>query len=147
MLFGKIDHARTIGVVGDVGCRIRSQPLAGREEAADRATFWLLVAGLAWTPFWYGSNDLPAWGVNAVIFPALAVVYETSRLIRGQPHPVGIRTLRAPAALFAGVVVWILLQGATWMPSALTAPIWGMAADALAQPLETSISVDRKSVV
>jgi len=143
MLFGKIGHARTIGAVGNVDSRVRSQPLAGREEAADRATFCLLVAGLAWTPFWYGSNDLPAWGVNAVVFPVLAVAYETSRLIRGRPHPVGIGTLRIPAALFAGVIVWIWLQGATWTPAVLAHPIWGMAADALARPLEASISVNR----
>src|ERR1700674_3693464 len=37
----------------------------------DRATFWVFIAGLAWTPFWYGSNDLVAWGINAVLFPGL----------------------------------------------------------------------------
>src|SRR5262249_38892370 len=143
MLFGKIGHARTIGAVGNVDSRVRSQPLAGREEAADRATFCLLVAGLAWTPFWYGSHDLPAWGVNAVVFPVLAGGLGKSGLIRGRPHPVGIGTLRIPAALFAGVIVWIWLQGATWTPAVLAHPIWGMAADALARPLEASISVNR----
>src|SRR5215472_10805788 len=71
-------------------------------EAIERpALFWLLVAGLAWVPLWYGSNDLIAWGVNAILFPGLAALYELSLLARGDGHPIGIRRLAVPAALFA----------------------------------------------
>ena len=40
--------------------------------------FGLLVAGLAWVPFWFGSDGLIAWGINATIFPGLAALYELS---------------------------------------------------------------------
>ena len=43
-----------------------------RGVIVDRALLWVFVAGLAWCPFWFGSNVLLAWGVNAVLFPGLA---------------------------------------------------------------------------
>ncbi len=104
---------------------------------------WGLIAGLAWAPFWYGSNDLIAWGINAVLFPGLAIAYEVSILVRGKKHPVGIKTIAISAGLFAGVLTWVWLQTATWVPSTLVHPIWGMAAEALEKPVAGSISVNR----
>jgi hypothetical protein len=43
-----------------------------RRETIEWTIFWAFIAALAWTPFWYGSNDLVAWGANAVLFPGLA---------------------------------------------------------------------------
>src|SRR5262245_32396092 len=83
-------------------------------SVVDRVFLWALIAGLAWCPFWFGSNVLLAWGVNAVLFPGLLVIYELSLLIRGERHPVGIRHIKVSAALFAAVVLWILIQNATW---------------------------------
>jgi hypothetical protein len=114
-----------------------------RKEPIEQAIFWVLIAGLAWVPFWYGSNDLVAWGINAVMFPGLAAVYEISILARGDRHPIGIKNFAVSAALFAAVVVWILLQNATWIPATLMHPIWNMASDTLEKPLEGSISVNR----
>src|SRR5215470_9831062 len=111
---------------------------------ADRALLWVFIAGLAWCPFWFGSNGLLAWGVNAILFPGLVVAYELSLLIRSERHPVAIKQIKAPAALFAAVVLWILIQNATWTPDWLHHPIWQMAADALQRPIEGSISVDRE---
>src|SRR6266851_422072 len=113
-------------------------------EAIERpALFWLLVAGLAWVPLWYGSNDLIAWGVNAVLFPGLAILYELSLLLRGDGHPIGIRRIAVPAALFAAVVAFIGAQNLTFAPMPPLHPIWGMAADVLERPLPASVSVDR----
>jgi len=109
----------------------------------DEVLFWAFIAGLAWAPFWFGSNDLIAWGINAVLFPSLAVIYEVSILIRGKRHPLSIKQLGLPAALFVAVVLWIGFQNATWTPSFLHHPIWGMAADALDRPVAGSISVNR----
>ena len=114
-----------------------------RSDAIEGAIFWTFIAGLAGTPFWYGSNVLIAWGVSAVLFPGLAMIYEVALLIRGESHPVGIKALRIPAALFAAVVIWIVVQNATWTPPSWHHPIWGMAADALEKPIEGSISVNR----
>src|SRR6516225_520246 len=79
---------------------------AGRTE---RALLWGFIAGLAWCPFWFGGSVLLAWGINAVLFPGLVVIYELSLLIRGARHPVAIAQLKWPAALFAAVVLWILI--------------------------------------
>jgi len=117
--------------------------MQGRNETTERVIFWAFAAGLAWTPFWYGSNDLVAWGINAVLFPGLASVYEVSILIKGERHPVAIKNLSVPAVLFAAVVLWILFQNATWAPLVLVHPIWEMASNALERPLEASISINR----
>src|SRR5215475_3012744 len=66
------------------------------------------VAGLAWVPFWFGSNRPIPWAINAVIFPGLAALYELSLVMRGVPHPIAIRRIGVSAALFAVVVLWIL---------------------------------------
>src|SRR5438105_7597057 len=105
--------------------------------------FALLVAGLAWVPFWFGSDRLIAWGINAMIFPGLAASYELSLILRGAPRPVQIQRIRLAAALFAAAAVWGLVQNATWVPSGWQHPIWQVASDALGRPLAGSISVDR----
>jgi len=114
-----------------------------RQETIEWTIFWAFIAALAWTPFWYGSNDLVAWGANAVLFPGLAAGYEISILLRGVSHPIAVRNFAVAAALFAAVVLWVAFQIATSVPSALVHPIWAMAADALASPIEGSISVNR----
>jgi O-antigen ligase len=118
-----------------------------RSQALGITTEWvffgLLVAGLAWVPFWFGSNRLIAWGINAVTFPALAALYELSLLLRGAPHPVAIRRIRLPAALFAATATWILLQNATWIPASWQHPIWQLASEVVGRPVAGSISVDR----
>ena len=111
--------------------------------SVDRALLWAFIAGLAWCPFWFGSNVLLAWGINAVLFPGLVAIYELSLLIRGERHPVAIKQIKVPAALFAAVVLWILIQNATWTPDWLHHPIWQMTADALDRPIDGSISVNR----
>jgi O-antigen ligase len=110
----------------------------------ERALLWAFIAGLAWCPFWFGSNVLLAWGINAVLFPGLVIIYELSLLIRRKPHAVAAGQIKLPAALFTAVVLWILIQNATWTPDWMHHPIWQMAADALGRPVEGSISVNRE---
>ena len=112
-------------------------------EVTEAALFWLLIAGLAWVPFWNGSNELAAWGINAVLFAGITLTYEISLLIRGGRHPVGIRNIALPAALFLVVLIWTYVQTIAWPHSWLNHPIWAMAAEALGRPLEGSISVNR----
>ena len=121
----------------------RANTLPARGAIVDRAFLWLFIGGLAWCPFWFGSNVLLAWGVNAVLFPGLALLYEISLLVRGEHRQLGIKTLKIPAALFLAVLAWIFVQNATWTPPALHHPIWAMAAKALGSPVLGSISVDR----
>jgi len=114
-----------------------------RSEPIEEGVLWLLIAAVAWVPFWYGSNDWLAWGVNAIVFPGLAAIYELSLLLRDKPHPVAIRYLAVPAALFAAVISWSAIQAVTWLPAVLVNPIWRMASDALGDPIAGSISVNR----
>jgi O-antigen ligase len=114
---------------------------AGRTE---RALLWAFIAGLAWCPFWFGGAVLLAWGINAVLFPGLVVIYELSLLIRRKPHAVAVGHIKLPAALFAAVLLWILIQSATWTPDWMHHPIWQMTADGLGGPVEGSISVNRE---
>ena len=122
----------------------KANKLPSESAIADRALLWAFIAGLAWCPFWFGSNELLAWGINAVLFPGLVAIYELSLLTRRERHPVAIRHVKLPAALFAGVVLWILFQNATWTPDWLHHPIWQMTADALGRPVYGSISVNRE---
>jgi O-antigen ligase len=105
--------------------------------------FGFFVIALAWVPFWVGSNRLFPWGINALLFTGLAALYEVSLLLRGIPHPVAIRQVVVSAILFAAVVLWIVVQNATWTPVAWQHPIWQLAAEALDQEVLGSISVDR----
>jgi hypothetical protein len=110
---------------------------------AEKALLFIFIGGLAWVPFWLGSNRLLPWAINAVVFPGLLVVYELSILVRGAPHSVPVRNIRIPAGLFVIATTWIVIQNATWTPSDWHHPIWQLAADALGSPVSGSISVDR----
>jgi O-antigen ligase len=121
-----------------------NRPLAKNAANTERALLWALIAGLAWCPFWFGGSVLLAWGINAVLFPGLVVIYEVSLLIRRKPHAVSVGHIKLPAALFTAVVLWILIQNATWTPDWMHHPIWQMTANALGRPVEGSISVNRE---
>ncbi|HWD58321.1 MAG TPA: O-antigen ligase family protein [Stellaceae bacterium] len=110
-------------------------------EATERLIFWLFVAGLAWVPYWYGSNDLIAWGINSIGFPGLAASYEISLLIRGRNHPVAIGDLALPTGLFFATLLWIWFQTIAWTHLPLADPIWRMASQALGTPLDGRITV------
>jgi O-antigen ligase len=123
--------------------KTRQQVSTQGGEIVDSAIFWVFVAGLAWVPYLYGSNVLEAWGINAVLFPGVAVAYELSLLVRGVSHPVAIKEFWVSAVLLAAVVLWILVQNATWTPSAWHHAIWQMSANELQRPVLGSISVNR----
>jgi O-antigen ligase len=111
-------------------------------KTLEAAIFWLFVGGLGWVPFWNGSNELVSWGINAILFPGLAAVYEVLLLIRGESHPIAVRVIALPAGLFAAVTLWTFFQTLGWPHSAVAHPIWEMVAGALGRPTEGSISVN-----
>jgi O-antigen ligase len=137
-----IDSSRARHASADASLR-RVAESPARQMIVERALTWGLAAGLAWAPFWYGSNDLLAWGVNAILFPGLALAYEVSILVRGGRHPIGARNIGLPAGLFAAALLWAWLQTVAGVPSTLSHPIWSMAAAALGKPVAGSISVNR----
>jgi O-antigen ligase len=129
------------GAAGLEVARAAERPIG--DSLVDRAFLWLFIAGLAWCPFWFGSNVLFGWGVNAILFPGLCLLYEVSRLVRAECRQVGSGALKLSAGLFLTVLAWTFVQNATWTPPALHHPIWAMAAKALGTPVSGSISVDR----
>jgi O-antigen ligase len=141
-------RARSLSQAPEADAAIAGVARANRHSAKsailERAVLWAFIAGLAWCPFWLSRNILLVWGINAVLFPGLVAIYELSLLIRGERHPVAIWQIKAPAVLFGAVVLWILIQNATWTPDWWHHPIWQMTADALDQPVDGSISVDRE---
>lgn len=114
-----------------------------RDDPFCATLFVLLTIGLAWAPFWLGGNRPMAWGVNAAFFPALVLAFELRTLLGGRPHPVAMSRIAGPAALFCAVLIFALAQSAS-APRVLAHPIWGMASEALSQPLTASISVNRE---
>jgi O-antigen ligase len=115
---------------------------ASAERSFDRKLFAALMVGLAFAPFWLGSNRPIAWGVNAIYYGALAILYEAALLWSGRSHPVALRRIWFPALAFMSVVVWSLLQIAPFMPESWRHPIWRMASDALGEPIAGAISVN-----
>jgi O-antigen ligase len=110
----------------------------------ERAVFGLFVVGLAGVPYWYGSNDPIAWGVNAIVFPGLAAFYELSLLARGKSHPVPIGSrLLVPVGLFFATLLWIWFQALAWGHAPFANPIWDLAGQALGRTIDGSISVNR----
>ena len=116
---------------------------ARRTGSVEHSIFWLFVAGLAWVPFWHGSNEAIAWGINAMLFPGLAVLYEAGLTLRGKPHPVGLRNILLPASLFLALALWIGLQNATDLFADAANPAWKMAGEAIGSTLPGSVSVNR----
>ena len=117
--------------------------LAVRPSFWEHAIFWLFVAGLAWVPFWHGGNEAAAWGINALLFCGLAVLYEAGVILRSKPHPVGIRHILLPAAFFLLLMPWIGLQSAAGLFPDAANPAWEMAGDAIGAKLAGSVSVNR----
>jgi O-antigen ligase len=111
----------------------------GRIEAA---LLFGLTAGLAWAPFWLGGNRMTSWGVNAILFPALALAYEISLFARGRSHPFAARTILASIVLFLFAALWAFAQTSPLASMAFAHPIWGVASDALGTGLPATISVD-----
>ncbi|WP_170153330.1 O-antigen ligase family protein [Roseiarcus fermentans] len=101
------------------------------DDPIEACLFVGLIAGLAWVPLWLGGNRLLPWSVDAIVFPALAFVYEVSNLARARRHAIAVKRIAVAAALFLAVVVWILAQMSTLVMSGLAHPIWAMASDAL----------------
>ena len=108
----------------------------------ETALFWGLCVGLSWAPFWLGGTGLLPWGINAILFPGLLLVYEMSLVWRGQTEPVAVKWLAVPVTAMVAVLFWIWLQTATWVPGSLQNPIWEMAAEVIHVPVHGRISVN-----
>ena len=123
--------------------RASSLITAVRTDPTDWYFFFAFLCALAWTPLWLGSNRPFAWGVNAVLFGGLVLVFELILLLRGRSHPIGVKSIIWPVLFFVPVVLWIVFQISTQVPATIQHPIWDMASQALDTPLQGSVSVNR----
>jgi O-antigen ligase len=113
----------------------------------DDALFVGFIALLAWAPFWFGSNGPLAWGVNALGFGGLALLYEIGLLATRRRHAVALRRIWFPALAFAAVCGWSFIQVGSFIPTGNQHPIWQMAREALGGDAPGSISVNRDDTV
>jgi O-antigen ligase len=113
-----------------------------RGAKIEQVVFFGFLLGLAACPFWFGSNRLGAWGVNAAFFSALLIAYEFSLLLGGRPHPFPVGSIKFPAICFALVATWCVVQMAPSLLKSWSYPIWDFASEAVGRELSGSISVN-----
>ena len=123
-------------------CRPRCSAPRLRSEI-DSFCFWAANLGLAWAPFWLGSNRPIAWYANAIYFGLLVLVLEGSRLFWPRPLAVPLRKVLFPVLAFIAISVWIYFQAATWTPVQLHNPIWQLEGQGLDVSIPGSITINR----
>ena len=120
-------------------------PTASRDAASatNSICFWAANLGLAWAPFWLGSDRPIAWYVNAIYFGGLVFLLQGSRLLWPQPLAVPLRKIAFPALAFLVISVWIFLQAVTFTPAQLHNPIWQLESQGLGFNIPGSITINR----
>jgi O-antigen ligase len=128
-----------------IDVRTAGRDVARRDYASgiDNFCFWAANLGLAWAPFWLGSNRPIAWYANAIYFGVLVLVLEGSRLLWPRPLAVPLRKLLFPVLAFIAISLWIYFQAATWTPTQLHNPIWQLEGQGLDVSLPGSITINR----
>jgi O-antigen ligase len=113
----------------------------------ETAFYWAFVGGLACLPLWYPKYAVLASAVNGIWFCGLVISYEILLMIRRSSHAVGLQTLRAPAVLLIGVLIWIVIQYASWSPLTWQHPIWALTASALESAVSGSVTINPEMTI
>jgi O-antigen ligase len=82
--------------------------------ALDRVFITAFAVGLGWAPFWLGGAWRLSWGVNALLFPGLALTWEISRLVARRAPPLPAREIAISFGLFLIALLWIVAQMVPW---------------------------------
>ena len=117
---------------------------AGRIATIEQFIFGAAILGVAWVPFWLGSNREIAWLINAGYFGALVLLLEAVYLIGQRAHPVAFKRVAYPAAIFALTGLWIVVQASTWIPAWLENPIYQYGRDTFKIDILGSITINRE---
>jgi O-antigen ligase len=112
-------------------------------ERLDHIIYWAAIVGLAWVPFWLGSNREIAWYINAALFGTLLLGFEISLIARRRSHPVPVSGVAFPVGIFILVCVWILIQATTWTPAQLHNPIYQLLRERAHLDISGSITINR----
>ena len=115
----------------------------GVAPTIEQFIFGAAILGLAWVPFWLGSNREIAWLINAGYFGTLVVLLEAVLLVGRRAHPVAIKRVAYPAVIFALTCVWIIIQASTWIPAWLENSIYQYGRETLGIDLPGSITINR----
>jgi O-antigen ligase len=118
----------------------RAGLIAGTVE---QVIFGAAILGVAWAPFWFGSNRGIVWLINAVYFGTLVLLLEAALLVGRRAHPVAIKRLTYAVVIFALTCVWILIQASTWIPTWLENSFYQYGRETYGVDFPGSISTNR----
>lgn len=88
------------------------------------ASGWTFLAALISAPIVHGGNVPLAWGLNAALFGGLLAVLAVSGSARRHRRGMGASGLGWLLPAGAVVLVWSLVQAASWTPSVLAHEAW-----------------------
>jgi O-antigen ligase len=108
----------------------------------ETATFFFLIAILAWAPFPLGSNRPWSWSLLSLLVAACWVLWAVSRMLAPRAGPGPIRFLMPPLLLLGAALLWGVIQLLPFVPQGWAHPVWQIASDALGQPAGQRISID-----
>tara|TARA_R110002072_G_scaffold10726_51_gene49773 strand:- start:424 stop:1809 length:1386 start_codon:yes stop_codon:yes gene_type:complete len=106
-----------------------------------RIVFWLLLGTVLLSPVPFGAIFPWSYTLLALLVGVLVLVWSTTLLVAGAPPPVTLRMIALPAALFAAVIGWALVQASPWTPGAWHNPVWAETAKGLGADVQGYISV------
>ena len=104
--------------------------------------FWGLIAIVVLAPLPYGAVHLWSYSLLSLLTGTVLAVWAVAAARRPGACPVEARRYAVPAALFAGVLVWVGLQACPFVPVSWHHPLWADARSALGATAVGSISLD-----
>ena len=123
------------GADTDDGATRRLNPLG-------RVAFWAFLVIVIVAPLPFGANRPWSWSLLSLLLGAVTLLWVASTVLDRGRIAVPIKRCWPFLALFGLVVLWSLLQSSGLAPSGWHHPLWTQAAEALGEPLNSSISVN-----
>ncbi len=121
------------------GLAIRAR--TGHPLKLDHLPFYFLLAALCLAPLPYGAVQIWAWSLLVAATGAALSGWALVAMFGGGPSP-RFRRAAVPLAALALVLVWIAVQLSPWTPAAWHHPVWAMAQEGLAAPVDGRIAID-----
>ena len=109
-----------------------------------RLTFVGLMALVALVPLPFASNRPWSWSMLSLLVGMLLVMWAVEAMRDRDVIAVSWRRIWPLLAMFAAVILWIVVQMVGWTPTAWHHPAWAAAAAALGEPLDGAITIDRE---
>jgi len=119
---------------------MKKDKIETRDPAA--VPFWCFAAVVAWAPLPFASNT--GWASNLLVcLVALAAAVWALAAIRNLDLiRVPLRRFRLLGLVALALVVWVVVQNASWTPTTWHHPMWPSAADTLGVPIAGAMGLD-----